>query len=136
MRIKSKMMAVTGVMLACLGAILLMIHHGNDRYGELAHSELLAAGLKADMLELRRHEKDFLARKDAKLGRIRCADAFMNPPSRCRFHMHDVTWLSDAASHSPVVYQYQKRVRTADPTWLVAKPMDVNLLILWNFMPK
>ncbi|MDJ0806705.1 MAG: methyl-accepting chemotaxis protein [Gammaproteobacteria bacterium] len=64
MTIKTKMYSILGAITLLLLILSLMIHFELQRLGALKHSQILNQQLTAEILDLRHHEKDFLARQD------------------------------------------------------------------------
>jgi len=64
MLIKYKLLSNTGVFLLTLILILVIFKLSNNTVKQLYYTQYLAHGQSINMLSLRRHEKDFLARKD------------------------------------------------------------------------
>lgn len=62
--IKKRLMANTLVVAVAMLVMLLLLIYQNQQLNRLSQMRLEAATLQQDVLELRRHEKDFLARKD------------------------------------------------------------------------
>ena len=60
------MFSILGFVTLLLIVMALTVDYQTRRLGELKDSQILASQLAADMLELRRNEKDFLARMDTK----------------------------------------------------------------------
>jgi methyl-accepting chemotaxis protein len=60
------MFAILGFVTLLLIVMALTVDYQTRRLGELKDSQILASQLAADMLELRRNEKDFMLRREIK----------------------------------------------------------------------
>ncbi len=66
MTVRTKVFSILGAVTLLLVVMTLTVDYQSRHFGELKDSQIMAAQLAADMLELRRHEKDFLERKETK----------------------------------------------------------------------
>ena len=66
MRIKTKVVSLAAIVAGSLAIMAIVVNYQMDKLHQLQDSANLAMHIEANMLKLRRHEKDFLARKDSK----------------------------------------------------------------------